>query len=253
MKEINFEFSSGLVVDDLHVKVGDKHILKGINLKINNKETHIIFGPNGSGKSTLLKVIMGIGDYKIIKGNIYFNGVEITDLSPDKRARLGIGLSFQKPPSIKGVKLKTLLALLNKKHDTILSEATELFKFEDHLERDVNLGFSGGELKKSEILQLIVQNPELIMLDEPESGVDLENLKLIGKTISELLGNSNKNNNRKMGLIITHTGYILEFINADKAHILLDGKLICEGIPADVFANIEKHGFKECKLCKYFT
>lgn len=247
MKQI--DLTGGLIIDDLHVKVDGKHILKGINLEIKTGEIHVIFGPNGSGKSTLLKVIQGIGNYDIIKGKIYFNGKDITNMTTDERAKLGIGLSFQKPPSIKGVKLYSLLKLLNKNHDTILGEVIDLFKFEAHLSRDINLGFSGGELKKSEILQLIAQNPDLIMLDEPESGVDLENLKIIGKIIRQILEKDKKKIRKKMGLVITHTGYILDYIDADKAHVLLNGKLICNGIPTEVFRNIEKHGFKECKLC----
>ena len=173
-----------------------------------------------------------------------------------ERVKMGIGVSFQNPPAIRGVKLNDLLKIENQeeiKEDLspeIKNLATEL-KFDDKfLERDVNLGFSGGEVKRSEILQLLAQNPDFIMFDEPDSGVDIENVELLAKKMNNLLDKDMKPGLRKTsGLIITHLGYILNFVQADTGHGLMDGKIACSGNPMEILEDIRKEGFRGCVEC----
>ena len=240
-----------LDIKGLTVKVEGREILRDINLTMRTGETHVLFGPNGSGKTTLLMAIMGFPKYKITKGSIFFRGKDITGLTLDERARLGIGMSFQRPPVIRGVKIRDMVAACLKGEDgeavTQLAEKTDLVDF---LEREVNYGFSGGELKRSELMQLMAQRPELALLDEPESGVDLVNIALIGKLINELLEKDCPIRERRcMGLVITHTGHILDYVNARTGYVLLDGRIICEGDPHEILATIKERGYEECIRC----
>ncbi len=239
-----------IVIENLHVEVEGKEVLHGINLSIPKGETHVIFGKNGSGKTTLLLTIMGFKKYKVTEGKIYFKGKDITELPMHERAILGMGMAFQRPPAIKGLKTVDILKKI-KKVDTPVEELAKKVNFEDFLDRDLNLGFSGGELKRSEMLQLLAQNPDFIMLDEPESGVDVENIKLIGKVTAYLLEKHKrlKEGRDKSGLIITHTGLILDYIDADKGHVLLDGYLMCTGNPREMFKLIQKNGYERCIQC----
>jgi Fe-S cluster assembly ATP-binding protein len=241
-----------LEIKNLYVQVGDSLILKGVSFYVNKGEVVILMGPNGGGKTTLLHTIMGMPKYKIIDGQILFNGVDITNLPPNERAKLGIGIMFQKPPSIRGISLKELASIVQGKHDnTTLEKNAEAINMKDYLEREVNFGFSGGELKRSEVFQLLCQNPNLILLDEPESGVDIENISLIGQNINNLLGKDEKIKHReKSGIIVTHTGYILEYVNAQKGFILIDGKIVCEGTPNDILDEVRKYGYRRCQQCK---
>jgi Fe-S cluster assembly ATP-binding protein len=237
-----------LIINDLYVEVDGKEILKGINLTIKEGDTIAIFGPNGSGKTTLILTILGFSGYKIKRGEIIFKDKVINDLSIDERANLGIGVLFQKPPSVKGVQFKKLLQIISKNNGYI--DYIKILKIEDLLSRDINLGFSGGELKRSELIQLIAQDPDFIIFDEPESGVDLENIKIIGQTINKLLQKDlNIMNRKKSGIIITHTGGILEFVEVDRGYVLFDGKIICEGNPNEILRNIKENGFKGCEKC----
>lgn len=238
-------------IEDLHVRIDSREVLRGINLCIEPGEVLILLGPNGSGKTSLLMTIMGFPQYKVTKGRIVFKGKEIQCLSIDERARLGIGMMFQRPPTIKGVKLRQMVSISSRSEVDILNLAREL-NLEDHLDRDVNLGFSGGEIKRSEMLQLLAQRPELAMFDEPESGVDLENISLIGSAINRLLERDNPDT-QKMGLIITHTGFILDYVNADKGCVLIDGELKCSGDPKDIITTIREYGYEECVECHLKT
>lgn len=238
-----------LRIEDLYVEVDEKEILKGINLSIKEGETIVIFGPNGSGKTSLILTLLGYSGYKIKKGRIIFKDTILNGIPIFKRANLGIGVLFQKPPSIKGVIFKKLLDIIKKNND--YSEYIKILNLEDLVNREVNLGFSGGELKRSELIQLIAQNPDFLIFDEPESGVDLENIKVIGKTISTILEKEKIIRIRKKsGLIITHTGDILNYIEVDKGYVLLDGKIICEGNPNEILRDIRKNGFKGCEECQ---
>jgi len=240
-----------LEVEDLHVSVGEKEILHGMNLTIPQGETHILFGPNGSGKTTLLNTIMGLSGYTITQGSILFQGEDITHLPPYERARRGIGMAFQRPPTLHGVSLRQMVELIagDGKVASVEEQARRL-NLVEHLDRDVNAGFSGGEIKRSELLQLRAQAPRLTLLDEPESGVDLENIQLIGQIIAELLEKDTHHYKRTAsGLIITHTGFILDYIEADRGHVLCDGILQCSGNPREILQNIREHGYEECVSC----
>ena len=237
-----------LKIKDLVVEVDGKEILKGVNLEIGEGEVHAIFGPNGSGKSTLLAAIMGLPPYKIKKGKVVFKGKMINKLPIWERAKLGIGLAFQNPPEI-NLKMKKLLEKIGKDE---LQEYVKKLKMEDYIERDINRGFSGGERKRAEILQIAAQKPDLLLLDEPESGVDMENIYIISKVINELLEKNKRIRERKKSaIIITHTGYILDFINARLAHVMIDGKIICSGPPKEVLKNIKENGYENCEKCRW--
>ena len=179
-----------LEISDLEVEVEGKKILNGVNLIINEGETHVLLGPNGAGKSTLFMTILGFPNYKVTNGKIVYKGQDITELETHERIALGLGVTFQNPPAIRGVKLKDLLKIVDERHeyksddeldDEVVKLGERLKLNEQFLERDVNLGFSGGEVKRSELLQLLAQQPDFIMFDEPDSGVDIENVELISK------------------------------------------------------------------------
>ncbi len=240
-----------LDIKELTVEVEGREILHDINLSIKTGETHVLFGPNGSGKTTLIMTIMGFPKYKVTKGSIVFNDRNITELTLDERARLGIGMSFQRPPVVRGVKTRDMVAACLKGQDgetvTRLAERADLADF---LEREVNYGFSGGELKRSELVQLMAQKPQLVLLDEPESGVDLVNIALIGQLINELLEKDCPIVSRKcMGFIITHSGHILDYVNARTGYVLCDGRIGCEADPHEILATIKEAGYKECIRC----
>ena len=240
-----------LEISDLEVEVEGKKILKGVNLNIDEGETHVLLGPNGAGKSTLFMTILGFPKYKVTNGKIIYKGQDITDLETPERIKLGLGVTFQNPPSIRGVKLKDLIKLVDKKNEykedeklteDVINLGKRLKLNENFLERDVNLGFSGGEVKRSELLQLLAKQPDLIMFDEPDSGVDIENVELISKEIINLLDQENENS-QKGGLLITHLGYILRFVNATHAHVLIDGKIARTGEPEEIIEKIRESGF----------
>ena len=249
-----------LIVEDLQVKLGEKIILKHIDLEIKPGETHVLFGPNGSGKTSLLMTIMGYPQYKVIGGKIVFKGVDITDKPINERAKLGIGMSYQRPPTIHGVKTRQMVSICAGKKDVDVEQMAEHVNFTDFLDRDVNAGFSGGEIKRSELLQLMAQNPDFMMFDEPESGVDMENISLVGDTIAHLLQKDTHHSNTKsifqkkkertkMGLIITHIGYILDYVAADKGQVLYDGILSCTTNPREILTCIGSEGYEECVRC----
>lgn len=238
-----------LHIEDLWVEVHGKEVLKGINMHIGTGETHCLFGRNGSGKTTLLMTLMGFEGYKVKHGKIIFKGEDITYMPVNERARLGIGLSFQRPPTLRGVKLLNMLKMCGLEHEDAVNLAVE-YGFEAFVEREVNLGFSGGEIKKSELLQLLAQSPDFTLLDEPESGVDVENLHVIGDMIRVLLQKNVHRNRKKSGLIITHTGFILNYVNADKGHVMLEGQIYCHGNPLEIFEGIQEYGYQECAKCR---
>ncbi len=165
-----------LQIEELRVEVGGKPILKNVNMEIPKGETHILFGPNGSGKSTLMMTIMGFSGCKVTHGKILFKGEDITRMPIHERAQLGIGVAFQRPPTINGLKTRGLVEICGRGRRTDVAAMAEKLRMTDFLDRDVNANFSGGEIKRSELLQLLAQQPDLVMLDEPESGVDLESI-----------------------------------------------------------------------------
>ena len=245
-----------LEIENLGVEVAGKRVLKDINLSIEEGETHVLLGPNGAGKSTLFLTILGFPQYNVVQGSIKFKGQDITSLTTAERVELGIGVSFQTPPSIRGVSVRDLLKIVsNQDMDEELNprmqELAKQLKFSDEfLDRDVNLGFSGGEVKRSEILQLLAQMPDFTMFDEPDSGVYIENVELLASEIGTLLDKDKPQRSRKRsGLLITHLGYILNFVSADKAHVLIDGVISCSGNPSEILEDIRKNGFNGCVEC----
>ena len=249
-----------LVIEDLKVDLGDRVILQHIDMEIKPGETHILFGPNGSGKTSLLMTIMGYPQYKVVDGKMSFKGEDITHMPINERAELGIGMSYQRPPTIHGLKTRQMVNICAGGAVDVGGLAQRL-NFVDFLDRDVNAGFSGGEIKRSELLQLMAQNPDLMLFDEPESGVDMENIHLVGRTIAKLLEKDfnsgveakskmqKKMERTKMGLIITHTGYILDYVAADKGQVLFDGRLSCISNPREILSCISRSGYEECVKC----
>ncbi len=238
-----------LEVKNLSVEINKKKTLKGINIDIEKGQIYVLFGPNGSGKTSLLMTIMGFPGYKIKEGGIFFEGREITKKTVDERARLGIGMGFQLPQDIRGVKLVDVLKICAGKKPTAELSAEEKalvdkFNLTDLLDRDVNLDFSGGEKKRAEMLQLLLMKPKLLLLDEPDSGVDLESLKLIGEEIQEYV-----RKNKASALVITHQGYILEYLKAEKACVLLDSTIHCQNKPEVILEDIRRRGYRECVRC----
>jgi Fe-S cluster assembly ATP-binding protein len=241
-----------LEIEHLNVAVEGKEILHDVNLKIDTGETHALFGPNGSGKTTLLMAIMGFPRYQVTKGRILFKNKDITKMGVDERARLGIGISFQRPPVVRGVKTRDMVsaALRGKGDEKTIDKLAERADLTGFLDRDINYGFSGGEIKRAELMQLLAQKPELTLLDEPESGVDLVNIALIGELINELLEKDCPMRTRKcMGLIITHTGHILEYINVRTGYVMLEGRVVCKGDPHEILASVKEKGYEECARC----
>ncbi len=248
-----------LIIEDLQVELAGKTILKHIDLEIKQGETHVLFGPNGSGKTSLLMTIMGYPQYKITHGKIVFKGVDITEKPINERANLGIGMSYQRPPTIHGLKTRQMVQFCSKKEVNV-EELARKVNFHEFLDRDVNAGFSGGEIKRSELLQLMAQDADLLLFDEPESGVDMENISLVGTTIARLLQKDcegteiktrlqRKMERTKMGLIITHTGYILDYIPVDKGQVLYEGVLSCSTNPREILQCITDVGYEECVRC----
>ena len=228
-----------LEIRNLSVEVSGKRILNNVNLQIPEGEVHVLFGPNGSGKSSLIMTLLGFAAYKVVTGKIIFKGKNITNLPTDERVKMGISVAFQNPPAIRGVKLGEILNHLIQEESKI-NELLSKVKFPPSLlKRDINLGFSGGEVKKSEILQALAQNGDFIILDEPDSGVDVENLKVLGGAVNELLRD-------RSALIITHLGFILHYVNADMAHVLINGTIVCSGSPAKILGQILNEGYSWC-------
>ncbi|MHA1580389.1 MAG: ABC transporter ATP-binding protein [Candidatus Freyarchaeota archaeon] len=236
-----------LEIEDLNVVVDGKKVLQDFNLEVPEGEVHVIFGPNGSGKSSLIFTLLGFKKYKVVSGSIRFKGEDITNLPTNERIKRGIGVTFQHPPAIRGVKLGNIVKnILKKNGGETGGEKTLARKVNfpaSFLERDLNCGFSGGEVKRSEVLQILAQKPEFIMLDEPDSGVDVENLWVIGKVINELLEG-------KSGILITHHGHILRYVRTNRAHVLIKGCIACSGDPPQILDHILREGYWWCDKCR---
>jgi Fe-S cluster assembly ATP-binding protein len=239
-----------LEVKGLSVKVENRLILSDVTFNLKSHENHILFGPNGSGKTTLISALMGLPSYEVVSGSIFFMGADITSKSVEERAQLGMVVSFQNPPEITGVKLADLLKLcLGKTPNDNFSEEEQVlidtFRLTEFLNRDINVGFSGGERKRSEILQLIFLKPKLLLLDEPDSGVDVESLRLIAGEIQRYVERSGSS-----ALIITHKGDIMDYVKAKYGCVLLDGKFHCYIHPTRIYEDIKKLGYEECVACR---
>jgi Fe-S cluster assembly ATP-binding protein len=249
-----------LQIEELKVEVDGKTILNNVNMEIPKGETHILFGPNGSGKTSLMMTIIGFSGYNVTHGKITFKGEDITNMPINERALMGIGVSFQRPPTINGLKTKEIVKICDVNRTANVEELAKQLNLTDFLERDVNHNFSGGEIKRSELLQLTAQQPDLVLLDEPESGVDLENIALIGDTINSLLHRGIKcpqekphrniiADRTKSALVITHTGHILDYITADRGQVLYNGILCCSRNAREILNWIREYGYEECVRC----
>ncbi len=228
-------------VTDLQVTVKNKEILKKVNLNVNKGEIAVIFGPNGSGKTTLLNAIMGLAKYRVKSGRIEFKDKLINSWPIERRAKAGIGLLWQKPPKVIGVTMAAIVKAIDGKKQNL--KAAEEMKTDKFLNRGVNDDLSGGELKRSELAQLLVQDPQLLLLDEPDSGVDPENSKLIAEAVESW---------RKRGksiLLVTHSGNLLKYLLAKRAYVMLDGQIRCQGKPGEMLKAITKCGYEGCIDC----
>jgi Fe-S cluster assembly ATP-binding protein len=240
-----------LEINQLYVNAEEKEILKGINLNINKGEIHVIMGPNGSGKTTTANAILNNPSYNKKSGNIKFEDEDITNLKTDEIARKGIFMSFQLPEEIPGVTVTNFLKYAKNK---ITGKPVKIFEFKEELakcmeelnmnpknmERSLNVGFSGGEKKKNEILQMLVLNPKLAILDETDSGLDVDAIKTVSKGIEMF-----KNDDNAV-LIITHNTKILHSLKVDYVHILVDGKIVKTGT-AELAKEIEENGYAKYK------
>lgn len=240
-----------LKIENLHAQVEGKEILKGIDLEIKSGEIHVIMGPNGSGKSTLLKVIMDHPDYEVTEGKIFFDGDDISEESTDKRAKRGMFLSFQNPEEVEGISVENFLrtAFTNVKDEKPqllefrrdLKKKLEDLDFDgEYAQRYLNVGFSGGEKKKNEILQMKVLDPKFIMLDETDSGLDVDATKIVSKEVSSFL------NKDKAALIITHHSSILESIKPDFVHVMIEGKIVRTS-DSSLTSEIERDGYSKIR------
>jgi len=240
-----------LNIKDLHVTTENKEILRGLNLIVNKGEIHVIMGPNGAGKSTLMNVIMGHPKYEVTKGKMFFEAEDITAMKTDERARKGIFLSFQTPEEVPGITVEGMLrsarfAATGKplkifQFKKELKEKLEVLQFdESYAQRYLNVGFSGGEKKKNEILQMMMLNPKLAILDEIDSGLDVDAIRNVANGIKHLM------NAEKALLIITHSSKLLDYIKPDFVHVLMDGRIVKTGDSA-IADEIITHGFIEYK------
>ena len=241
-------------INNLYVKTQDKSILKGINLAIKPGEIHVVMGPNGAGKSTLANAILSNPSYKKTRGNILFDGEDITKFSTSDVAKKGIFLSFQSPEEIEGISLfnfiKTAKTNITGKQidyfylrDDIIEDMEKLNISQGMENRDLNVGFSGGEKKKSEILQMLQLEPKFVILDEIDSGLDVDAIRTVSKGIDMYI-----NKNRSV-LIITHSTKLLEYINVDYVHVLIDGKIVKTGT-SKLAKEIDKNGYTKFKEIK---
>lgn len=239
-----------LRIENLHASVGEQKILQGVNLEVDNGETHVLMGPNASGKTTLVLTLIGYPAYKVTKGRILFDGKDVSSLRIDERVRLGIGVTFQHSPAIRGVKLRSLLRLCagleswNPSKEPCELFATKILKEVGmdprlYLNRDINVGFSGGEKKRIEVAQIFALRPRLMIFDEPDSGVDIDSLKLIGNGISSLATEL-----RSATIVITHYRHIIPYIKPKVVHVLYNGKIVNSGNPNEIVKNLEKLGYE---------
>jgi Fe-S cluster assembly ATP-binding protein len=243
-------------IRDLHVAVEGREILRGISLGLSRGEVHAVMGPNGSGKSTLSNTLMGHPGYQVTGGQALFKGQDLLALEPDERARLGVYLAFQYPTVVPGVTMANFLrtalnakrgydgkdrskAISPREFRTLLKEPMQTLRMDDSfLSRYINEGFSGGEKKRAEILQMAVLQPEIAILDETDSGLDIDSIKFVSEAINSMRGPD-------LGaLIITHYTRILQFIRPDQVHVLVHGQIVRSGGP-EVADQLERTGYSE--------
>jgi Fe-S cluster assembly ATP-binding protein len=237
-----------LEIENLHVRVEDREILHGVDLAVRKGETHALMGPNGSGKSTLANTLMGNPNYEVTEGRIVLNGENLTDADPDERAKAGLFMAFQYPATIPGVSVANFLrmAVNARREDPIkvkefgamLKENMEILRIRrEFTSRYLNEGFSGGEKKRAEILQLAMLQPDFAILDETDSGLDIDALRIVADGVNAMRGDD------RGFLIITHYTRILEYVKPDFVHILIDGRIVREG-GAELATELEIKGYE---------
>lgn len=240
-----------LKIENLHASIGDKEILKGINLTVGKGEVHAIMGPNGSGKSTLSSVLVGHPTYEVTEGSVTFEGEDILELEPEERAHRGLFLSFQYPVEIPGVSMVNFMrAALNERRKAagldplpvaeflkLMKQKRELVELDNKLaSRSVNEGFSGGEKKRNEIFQMAMLEPKLAILDETDSGLDIDALRIVAKGVNELRSPENST------IVITHYQRLLDYIRPDFVHVLYKGRIVRSGGP-ELALELEERGY----------
>ena len=240
-----------LKIENLHASIGDKEILKGINLTVGKGEVHAIMGPNGSGKSTLSSVLVGHPTYEVTEGSVTFEGEDILELEPEERAHRGLFLSFQYPVEISGVSMVNFMrAALNERRKAagldplpaaeflkLMKQKRELVELDNKLaSRSVNEGFSGGEKKRNEIFQMAMLEPKLAILDETDSGLDIDALRIVAKGVNELRSPENST------IVITHYQRLLDYIRPDFVHVLNKGRIVRSGGP-ELALELEERGY----------
>ncbi|HDI74687.1 MAG: Fe-S cluster assembly ATPase SufC [Thermoprotei archaeon] len=239
-----------LKIENLTVKVQDKLIVKDASLNVSRGEIVVLMGPNGSGKTTLAYAIMGHPRYQVVKGRILFKGEDITALPPHERAKKGIFLVFQNPPEIYGVKVKYLLDFISVNRD--YSDLAEKLGFSaESLHRDLNVGFSGGERKRLEVLQMLLTKPAVAILDEPDSGVDIDSVKIIADAIRELVKEDTGI------LLITHYTKLARYLSPSRVYVMFKGRIVTEG-SIDLMNKIDRCGYQcidlgKCSLERCFN
>mgnify|MGYP000518807776 CR=1 FL=1 len=240
-----------LIVENLHVEVDGRRVLRGINLTIGEGEVHAIMGQNASGKTTLALTLAGFPQYKVVNGRIVLDGIDITYKPINERAKLGLAVAFQNPPAIRGIKLRDVIRLCmgikpwNPIEEPEEKYATPFLRVvglepERYLHRDLNVGFSGGERKRSELAQVFAMKPKVMVLDEPDSGVDVDSLKLLGTSIKKYI-----EENRCAVLIITHHRHILQYLKPSLVHVIHEGVIALSGIYEEIVPQIEAVGYAE--------
>ena len=241
---------AALDIRNLHARAAEKEILKGVNITVRQGEVHAIMGPNGSGKSTLSNVIMGSPEYEVTEGTITFNGKDILAMKPDERAKAGLFMSFQYPFEIQGLSFVKFLHAAYRAHNPLqamtlmqfrnkVKEAAEKLGMQgDFMERQLNVGFSGGEKKRAEILQMLILKPKIAVLDETDSGLDIDSLKTVATAVNEM-------RSPEFGaVVITHYKRILNYVKPDYVHVMHDGRIIASG-GHELAGELEEKGYSE--------
>lgn len=223
------------------IAAGETVVVHDASLTVEPGTLHILLGPNGSGKSSLLAGIMGLPPFDAVSGEIRYRDQRIDRLDLDERARMGLGMSFQRPPSLDEVTVEDLSDALGAAD--VYDEAADLLDLDGFRERAINVGFSGGEIKRWEILKLALQGPQFLLFDEPESGVDLEHIAAVGRAVDRLVRTPSATGEPRSGLVITHTGLILDYVNADMGHLMVDGRIIHSGPARGLFQHIQANGY----------
>lgn len=255
--------TSLLSITDLHVSVEDKSIVQGLNLTMNEGEVHAIMGPNGSGKSTLVNALMGHPKYQVTSGSVQFKGEDLLAMEVHERSQAGLFLAFQYPKEIAGVTLRSFLLAAHRAHAAVDANIKRMspLQFQEHLvslmeelqmdsafaERYINKGFSGGEKKKAEILQMAVLQPSLALMDETDSGLDVDALKIVSEGVNQLREDRRQKAEGSSvfsALIVTHYARILEYITPDYVHVMINGQIVQSGGP-EFAKQLEKEGYKQ--------